>query len=158
MKEVKDYDCIDIAIAIYHRLNSLYGLGMMLEENEIDEDEFIEEIEDVLSDILQGDRFMNFIEKNKAIMKIADTFGPKNQRLKLIEELSELIKELSLDVAYDRQITQNTIDEIADVLILIDQVLYLEEKNGLNAQQLLDSAIEYKIYRTLKRIASNYYE
>ena len=101
---------------------------------------------------------MNIADKNKAIMKIADTFGPKNQRLKLIEELSELIKELSLDVAYDRQITQNTINEIADVLILIDQVLYLEEKNGLNANQLLESAIEYKIYRTLKRIASNYYE
>ena len=101
---------------------------------------------------------MNFIERDKAIIKIADTFGPKNQRLKLIEELSELIKELSLDVAYDRQITQNTINEIADVLILIDQVLYLEEKNGLNANQLLEDAIEYKIYRTLKRIASNYYE
>ena len=54
MKKVKDYDCLDIAIAIFHRLNSLYGLGMMLEENEIDEDEFIEEIEDVLSDMLQG--------------------------------------------------------------------------------------------------------
>ena len=40
---------------------------------------------------------MNFIDKNKAIMKIADTFGVKNQRLKLIEELSELIKELSLE-------------------------------------------------------------
>ena len=40
---------------------------------------------------------MNFIERDKAIIKIADTFGPKNQRLKLIEELSELIKELSLE-------------------------------------------------------------
>lgn len=101
---------------------------------------------------------MNFIERNKAIMKIADTFGSKNQRLKLIEELSELIKELSLDVAYDRQITQNTINEIADVLILIDQILYQEESNGLNANDLLEKAMEYKIYRTLKRIASNYYE
>ena len=101
---------------------------------------------------------MNFIERDKAIMKIADTFGSKNQRLKLIEELSELIKELSLDVAYDRQITQKTINEIADVLILIDQVLYLEEKDGLNANQLLEDSIEYKIYRTLKRIASNYYK
>ena len=100
---------------------------------------------------------MKFLEKRKAIMKIADTFEPKNQRLKLIEELSELIKELSLDVAYDRQITQKTINEIADVLILIDQVLYLEEKDGLNANQLLEDSIEYKIYRTLKRIASNYY-
>ena len=52
MKKVKDYDCENIAIAIFHRLNSLYGLGMMLEEDDIDEDEFIEEIEDVLSDML----------------------------------------------------------------------------------------------------------
>ena len=34
---------------------------------------------------------MNFIERNKAIMKIADTFGDK-QKLKLIEELSELTR------------------------------------------------------------------
>ena len=100
---------------------------------------------------------MNFIEKNKAIMKIADTFGDK-QKLKLIEELSELTRELALDVSHNREITQNTINEIADTLILIDQILYLAEKNGLNANQLLEDAIEYKIYRTLKRIASNYYK
>ena len=99
---------------------------------------------------------MNFIKKNKAIMKIADTFGDK-QKLKLIEELSELTRELALDVSHNREITQNTINEIADTLILIEQILYLAEKNGLNANQLLDNAIDYKIYRTLKRIASNYY-
>lgn len=54
MKKAKDHDCENIAISIYHRLNSLYGLGMMLEENEIDEDEFIEEIEDVLKDNKEG--------------------------------------------------------------------------------------------------------
>lgn len=101
---------------------------------------------------------MNFIERNKAIMKIADTFGVKNQRLKLIEELSELIKELSLDVAYDRQITQNTINEIADVLILIEQVLYQEESEGLNANQLLEDSIEFKLERTIKRIKEGYYK
>ena len=100
---------------------------------------------------------MNFIERDKAIMKIADTFGDK-QKLKLIEELSELTRELALDVSHNREITQNTINEIADTLILIEQILYLAEKNGLNANQLLEDAIEYKIYRTLKRIASNYYE
>ena len=100
---------------------------------------------------------MNFIDKNKAIMKIADTFGDK-QKLKLIEELSELTRELALDVSHNREITQNTINEIADTLILIEQILYLAEKNGLNANQLLENAIEYKIYRTLKRIASNYYK
>ena len=99
---------------------------------------------------------MIFIERNKAIMKIADTFGDK-QKLKLIEELSELTRELALDVSHNREITQNTINEIADTLILIEQILYLAEKNGLNANQLLEDAIEYKIYRTLKRIASNYY-
>ena len=100
---------------------------------------------------------MKFTEKNRAIMKIADTFGDK-QKLKLIEELSELTRELALDVSHNREITQNTINEIADTLILIEQILYLAEKNGLNANQLLEDAIEYKIYRTLKRIASNYYE
>ena len=99
---------------------------------------------------------MNFIERDKAIMKIADTFGDK-QKLKLIEELSELTRELALDVSHNREITQNTINEIADTLILIDQILYLAEKNGINANQLLEDAIDYKIYRTLKRIASNYY-
>ena len=99
---------------------------------------------------------MKFIEKNRAIMKIADTFGDK-QKLKLIEELSELTRELALDVSHNREITQKTINEIADVLILIEQVLYQEESAGLNANQLLEDAIEYKIYRTLKRIASNYY-
>ena len=99
---------------------------------------------------------MNFIERDKAIMKIADTFGDK-QKLKLIEELSELTRELALDVSHNREITQNTINEIADTLILIEQILYLSEKNGLNANQLLEDSIEYKIYRTLKRIASNYY-
>ena len=100
---------------------------------------------------------MDFIERDKAIMKIADTFGDK-QKLKLIEELSELTRELALDVSHNREITQNTINEIADTLILIEQILYLAEKNGLNANQLLEDAIEYKIYRTLKRIASNYYK
>ena len=99
---------------------------------------------------------MDFIKRNRAIMKIADTFGDK-QKLKLIEELSELTRELALDVSHNREITQNTINEIADTLILIEQILYLAEKNGLNANQLLENAIEYKIYRTLKRIASNYY-
>ena len=65
---------------------------------------------------------------------------------------------MALDVSHNREITQNTINEIADTLILIEQILYLAEKNGLNANQLLEDAIEYKIYRTLKRIASNYYE
>ena len=100
---------------------------------------------------------MKIVDKNRAIMKIADTFGDK-QQLKLIEELSELTRELALDVSHNREITQNTINEIADTLILIDQILYLAEKNGLNANQLLEDAIEYKIYRTLKRIASNYYK
>ena len=99
---------------------------------------------------------MNFIEKNKAILQIADTFGD-TQKLNLIEELSELTRELALDVSHNREITQNTINEIADTLILIEQILYLAEKNGLNANQLLEDAIEYKIYRTLKRIASNFY-
>ena len=100
---------------------------------------------------------MNFIERDKAIIKIADTFGDK-QKLKLIEELSELTRELALDVSHNREITQNTINEIADTLILIEQILYLAEKNGLNANQLLENSIEFKLERTIKRIKEGYYK
>ena len=55
MQKLKDYDCENIAISISHTLNSLYGLGMTLEEDDIDEPEVIEEIEDVLSDMLEED-------------------------------------------------------------------------------------------------------
>ena len=56
------------------------------------------------------------------IRTIADTFKNPSQQLKLIEELGELTREISKDIATGREISKDTISEIADVNICIDQV------------------------------------
>ena len=47
---------------------------------------------------------MNIEEINGAIKEIADTFKIRNQQLKLIEELGELTREISKDIANGREI------------------------------------------------------
>lgn len=96
---------------------------------------------------------MNIEEMQGFTKEIADNFGIRNQQLKLIEECSELIKELALDVAKDRNITDKTISEIADVNILINQILYLS-----NSKDKLKQQIEFKLERTIKRIKEGYYK
>lgn len=98
---------------------------------------------------------MNFIEKDKAIMKIADTFKNPSQQLKLIEKLGELTREISKDIATGRKISKDTISEIADVNILINQLLYLA---GEGTKEKVKKQIEYKLQRTLKRINEGYYD
>lgn len=93
------------------------------------------------------------------IKHIADHFGQTNQRCKLIEELGELSREISKDIAADCSTSYHTLEEIADVSILIDQIIYLAEKNGNNiAKEMLEMIKEKKINRTLDRIKGGFYE
>jgi NTP pyrophosphatase (non-canonical NTP hydrolase) len=48
-------------------------------------------------------------------------FGHKQQLLKLIEEMSELTQAISKELIYHQENTENIIEEMADVQILIDQ-------------------------------------
>ncbi len=98
---------------------------------------------------------MNIEEINGAIRTIADNFKNPSQQLKLIEELGELSRELSKDIAVGRNISTATISEIVDVVILIEQILYLAEEE---AAELAREQLEYKLQRTLKRIEEGYYE
>lgn len=98
---------------------------------------------------------MNIEEINGAIRTIADTFKIRNQQLKLIEELGELTREISKDIANGREISDETISEIADVNILINQILYLA---GEESAELAREQLEYKLQRTLKRIEEGYYK
>lgn len=97
---------------------------------------------------------MNIDEINGAIKTIADNFGLVTQQCKTIEELGELTREISKDIAANRKISDETISEIADVNILINQLIYLA---GEGTKEKVKEQIEYKLQRTLKRIASNYY-
>ena len=98
---------------------------------------------------------MNIEEINRAIKEIADTFKIRSQQLKLIEELGELTREISKDIANGREISDETISEIADVNILINQILYLA---GEESAELAREQLEYKLQRTLKRIEEGYYK
>lgn len=101
---------------------------------------------------------MNIEEINGAIKEIADTFKIRNQQLKLIEELGELTREILKDIANGRKISDDTISEITDVNILINQILYLSSNKDYNSKEKLKEHIEYKLQRTLKRIEEGYYE
>ena len=98
---------------------------------------------------------MNIDEINGAIRTIADTFKNPSQQLKLIEELGELTREISKDIATGREISNDTISEIADVNILINELIHLADEG---TKEKVKEQIEHKIQRTLKRIESGYYE
>lgn len=101
---------------------------------------------------------MNTEEINGAIKEIADNFKNPSQQLKLIEELGELTREISKDIANGREISDDTISEIADVNILINQILYLSSNKDYNSKEKLKEHIEYKLQRTIQRINIGYYK
>ena len=98
---------------------------------------------------------MNIEEMNGAIKEIADTFQNPSQQLKLIEELGELSREIAKDIANNRGISDDTISEIADVNILINQLLHMA---GGDTKEKLKEQLEYKLQRTIQRINIGYYK
>ncbi len=75
------------------------------------------------------------------IQKIADYYGLDNQTDKTIEECAELIQAL-----VKLESRENTIEEIADVQIMLKQMLYL-----LDCEKEMEKVMEYKINRQLER-------
>ena len=76
------------------------------------------------------------------IQKIADYYGLDNQLNKTIEECAELIQAL-----VKLESRENTIEEIADVQIMLKQMLYL-----LDCEKEMEKVMEYKINRQLERM------
>lgn len=98
---------------------------------------------------------------NEDIKRIANHFGTRNQLEKAVEECGELAEAIHdylngidleadpVDSARDRE---HVIEEMADVLILIEELAYL-----LSARPELWKMRGYKIERTLKRMKDGYY-
>ena len=76
------------------------------------------------------------------IQKIADYYGLDNQTDKTIEECAELIQALA-----KLESRENTIEEIADVQIMLKQMLYL-----LDCEEEVEKVMAYKINRQLERM------
>lgn len=85
------------------------------------------------------------MEKDKLQM-IADHYGIKKQLRQLAEECSELAVEASHSVR--KGTTVKIIEEIADVQIMIEQIIYLAKIDKCD----IEDCINYKLDRQIKRI------
>lgn len=100
------------------------------------------------------------IKHKEDLIEIADKLGYKEQSMQLIEEMAELTQAISKYRRYnDIEKLLNLIEELADVNIVLEQVIYLlskKIKDEMNDDLLkyFNDNIEYKINRTKKRIES----
>ena len=86
------------------------------------------------------------IIENTKVIEIADHYGIDNQLHQLAEECSELAVEASHSAR--KGVTVKIIEEMADVLLMIEQVVYLAEIDMCD----IEDCINYKLDRQLERI------
>lgn len=84
--------------------------------------------------------------EDERIKKIADHYGIKRQMHQLAEECSELAVEASHSAR--KGTTVKIIEEMADVLIMIEQVVYLAKIDMCD----IEDCINYKLERQMERI------
>lgn len=82
------------------------------------------------------------------LKKIYNHFGEEAQMHKLIEEAGELAE------AVREGDKEHITEEIADVLVLVEQII--KEHNIVNVSII--EVFEQKVERTIERIAAGYYE
>lgn len=86
------------------------------------------------------------MNKKEIIDAALTHFGIEHQRVKCIEELSELTKELCKDAIGDGD-KHRIADEIADVLITVEQMI-----RHYGIEQIVNSRITFKLDRLRKRL------
>ena len=72
---------------------------------------------------------MNYQEVTDTYKQAIETYGVRAQKLMAIEEMSELTKEICKDFRGELN-RENLIEEMADVLIMLDQMLLLYKISG----------------------------
>lgn len=83
---------------------------------------------------------------DERIKTIADHYGIKNQMRQLAEECSELAVEANHSAR--KGVTVKIIEEVADVLVMMEQVIYLAKIDKCD----IEDCINYKLERQMKRI------
>ena len=86
---------------------------------------------------------------DERIKIIADHYGIENQMRQLAEECSELAVEASHSARIGT--TVKIIEEMADVLIMVEQVIYLAKIDKCD----IEDCIDYKLGRQISRIKEN---
>ena len=83
-------------------------------------------------------------EQKRNLCSIIEHYGMANQQKKAIEEMSELIQELC---RFDGINTEKLIDELADVVVMVEQLKILFDCHGE-----IEERINFKINRQLERM------
>ena len=94
------------------------------------------------------------------IKTIAEHYGFETQSEKAIEELAELIVAIKHLKKRDENAADhlvNFIEELADAKLMIDQIIYLYNKDAPDDMKI-EQEIERKIERTLQRIRTEEWE
>lgn len=87
------------------------------------------------------------ITQDEACKKILEHYGLQHQKIKLIEEMGELIQAIAKSP--ENMITDDTVAEIADVQIVLEQLC---GALSLTQKKYLDDMKTYKIRRQLIRM------
>lgn len=99
------------------------------------------------------------LEQSDDRIRIANHFGLEGQFQQLIEEMSELTQAICkhkrkngegqplLDMVTARHVEENLIEEIADVKLVLEQVIFL-----LGAKEDIQQWVNKKVQRTIDRI------
>ena len=82
------------------------------------------------------------------IKKIADHYGIEKQLHQLAEECSELAVEASHSAR--KGVTVKIIEEMADVILMVEQIIYLAEIDICD----IEDCIDFKLNRQMNRISN----
>ncbi len=85
-------------------------------------------------------------EENRVYQDAIDLFGVTSQKIMVIEEMSELTKELCKELR-DRGNVENIADELADVEITLAQI-----KMIYNIHDLVEEHKDFKLHRFATRM------
>ena len=84
---------------------------------------------------------MNYQEVTDTYKQAIETYGTKAQKLMAIEEMSELTKEICKDFR-GKLNREHLVEEVADVLIMLDQMLLMYEISGEEICQMCERKME----------------
>lgn len=86
------------------------------------------------------------------LRKAVEKYGKNAQVIQAIEEMSELTKELIKNINRGKENEKEIILEIADVQIMIFQLIMIYSKEDKDLNEKLLGGMEYKIQRLKERM------
>lgn len=91
-------------------------------------------------------------EQEEVLLSRLNIKGVKHQKIKCIEELSELVKEICKDIINaDSFSIEKTSDEFADALLMLHQLENVYEGKYTEFKKLVNKSINFKLDRLKER-------